>query len=143
MRMAYTPGTSGTKWSISAADLKFESLSNSILAPESLILDEITEPWSLRDWSVAKSTLSAQELALMTKTEALVDYPAVYYVERAFYQGNGAFMTTSSRLQGLPNEIELDLIAEKSFRPFTLTRLYRVDGLSAKSGDIQTVDSNE
>lgn len=119
-----------------------ESYSESRLSISSLVIDTYTIPWSLRDWVALSPSQAEPNLEMIFTEVGLGVHSAVYYVERLSYAGDGVFRPISPPLQELSRELELQLIDEKSFRPFTLTRLHRVKGFSPNSKRFKQLDSD-
>lgn len=120
-----------------------EQQSETVLSTGSLVLDTYTIPWTLRERVALPPSLAEPNLEMIfTKMEFGI-YSAIYYVERLSYAGGGAFQPISPSLVELTRELDLELIEEKSFRPFTLTRLHRVKGFSPNSKRFQQLDSDE
>ena len=112
-----------------------ESLSEETLREKSLIIDRFTVPWSLRGWVAMPPELASQNAALITTEVAYGRYPAIYFVERLYYSEEATFRPLSKSSEQLSARFESELIAEKSFRPFTLTRVWRlVRFLSPEAG---------
>lgn len=103
------------------------------LDASSLVIDTYTIPWALRDWVALSPSIAEPNLEIIFAEVGHGVHSAVYYVERLSYAGEGEFQPISPPLQELSSEVRLELISEKSFRPFTLTRLHRVTGFSPTS----------
>jgi hypothetical protein len=120
-----------------------ESLSASDLSSGSLVIDTYTIPWALRDWVALPPSLAEPNLEMIFSEVEYGVHSAVYYVERLSYAGEGEFQPISKPLKELSNELKLELVAEKSFRPFTLTRLHRVTGFSPASKRFKQTNSDD
>ncbi len=98
-----------------------EELSAREMAAGSLVLDRFTVPWMLRDWAATSpaSVWAGPEGWLQAQG------PNVYYVERLAYQ-DGRFRPLSEHGIRLRGQFDLERVAERSFRPFNLTRVYRL-----------------
>jgi hypothetical protein len=110
-----------------------EAHSGADLDASSLVIDTYTIPWALRDWVALSPSIAEPNLEIIFAEVGHGLHSAVYYVERLSYAGAGVFQPISPPLQEMSSEVRLELISEKSFRPFTLTRLHRVTGFSPTS----------
>lgn len=104
----------------------FESLDGETLRRSALVLDRFTVPWALRaiearhpEWATANAARIVQEVRRGK-------YPAVYFVERLHYTAEG-FAPLLPQAVELHQIFEMDLLAERSFRPFSLTRIYQLN----------------
>lgn len=98
-----------------------ETLSASELVAGSLVLDRFSVPWMLRDWAACSPSL------VWTGPEGWLEARGsnVYYVERLAYR-DGSFRPLSEVGSRLRGQFDLQMVAERSFRPFTLRRVYRL-----------------
>jgi hypothetical protein len=107
-----------------------ELLSENTIDSKSLVIDQFTASWALREWAVLEphvALLSAERIAAEIQSG---QYPAAYFVERMHYQDD-AFVPNYPVFAELHETFVMELIEERSFRPFELTRLYRLAGYRA------------
>lgn len=105
-----------------------ESLSGSRIGESAFVIDRFTVPWALRDYiAVAPEKAIGQEAVLVDKVRHGA-FDAIYYVERSHYDGE-TFVPDFGYGVRLRERFALSLVAERSFRPYTLTRVYRVKEL--------------
>lgn len=100
-------------------------LREEILESDSLIIDRFTVAWSLRDWVALRPHHALLSHGLIH--EGLRDgiYPEAYYIERVVYH-QGRFQPVIEDLGQMHERFPGELIAERSFRPLTKTRVYRI-----------------
>ncbi|WP_269524294.1 ArnT family glycosyltransferase [Coraliomargarita parva] len=110
--------------------LWLEDLSRGKIRKDSLVIDAFQIPWAYRDW-FCLSPGSARSLSYylvdMVKTG---EVSGIHYVER-LYLKNGNWVPDRPD-DTLGPGFELELMAERSFRPFMLTRVYRVVNIGEK-----------
>ncbi len=92
----------------------------------SLVVDRFTVPWSLRDWVAMPPHLALENASVIVNEVSSGRYPAIYLVERLEYRGEGEFTPTDPVFREIAKAFAMDLIDEKSFRPFTLTRVHQI-----------------
>lgn len=102
-----------------------KSLDGEILRSSALVLDRFTIPWSLRDVEARQPEWATKHTRRIVEEVRLGKYPAVYFVERSHYTGKG-FSPDLSQAVELHAIFEMELLAERSFRPFSLTRIYQL-----------------
>jgi 4-amino-4-deoxy-L-arabinose transferase-like glycosyltransferase len=102
-------------------------LSASEMEAGGLVVDYYRVPWSLREWEVVTPAVAAANRKTILGRMEDRSYPAVYAVQRLDFEG-GAFLDELPASAALLQSLEVELLDERSFRPFELTRLYRVLG---------------
>jgi hypothetical protein len=105
-------------WLVGLSEHKFQE--------RSLVVDRFTVPWSLRDWVAIPPHLALENASVIVNEVSSGRYPAIYLVERLEYRGEGEFTPTDPVFQEIAKAFAMDLIDEKSFRPFTLTRVHQI-----------------
>jgi len=103
-----------------------ESMDGETLRRSALVLDRFTIPWSLRDIEARHPEWATEHAGRIVEEVRLGKYPAVYFVERSHYTGKG-FSPSLAQAAELHEIFEMELVAERSFRPFSMTRIYRLD----------------
>ncbi|MGZ0707872.1 hypothetical protein ACWPKO_06005 [Coraliomargarita sp. W4R53] len=118
-----------------------EQISDSNLRQHTLVIDRFGVPWALREWTSVTPDFALARLGGMIEGVANGRYPAIYIVERLVYSGEGAFVSIDDDESEILNRFETTVVVEKSFRPFTLTRISQLVSLyphhadRPKSGD--------
>ncbi|MGB0743991.1 MAG: hypothetical protein ACPGSB_05640, partial [Opitutales bacterium] len=102
-----------------------EELSGDEIREHSIVLDRFTVPWSLRDWVAYSPVSFVEKPGLFLEEIRKGTHPAIFFVERLTYQ-NETFVPDYSYAVQLRNMFETELVDERSFRPFSLTRVHRV-----------------
>jgi hypothetical protein len=102
-----------------------EELSREQLNPKGLIIDRYTVTWGLIERTALAPALALSNADTLAQAFASGEYPAGYVVERMHYE-NGEFVANLDSISGLHEVFGMKLLAERSFRPFELTRLYRL-----------------
>lgn len=102
-----------------------ESLDGETLRDSALLLDRFTIPWSLRDVEARHPEWATKNAGRIVEEVRLGKYPAIYYVERLHYTAEGftPSLPQAAKMHGI---FEMELLAERSFRPFSLTRVYQL-----------------
>ena len=104
-----------------------ESLGEDRMAPKSLVIDQYTAPWALREWAALEPQVALLSSARIASELQSGKYPAAYVVERMHYEGSG-FVADNPLIAQLHKAFAMELVEARSFRPFELTRLYRLTG---------------
>jgi len=104
----------------------FESLGEDALRHSALVLDRFTLPWALRDVEARHPAWAVANAPRMVKEVRVGKYPAIYFVERLHYTGEG-FSPSQPHSEQMHEIFEMELLAERSFRPFSLTRIYQLN----------------
>ncbi len=102
-----------------------ESVSAAELDPYSLIIDEFTLPWALRRWAAVTPDYAMTRLAEWRAEPPFKRYPDLYVVDRMLatsMKDSQMNFDSSVDLEG----VALELVAERSFEPFTKTRISRI-----------------
>jgi hypothetical protein len=104
-----------------------EQLSDSTLIPGALIIDSIEVPWALREWTTVSPSYALEGLASIAPEMASGRHSAVYLVERLLYTGghNYEFVSWGEEESEILKRFSTKVVAERSFRPFTLTRVHQ------------------
>lgn len=105
-----------------------EACSRESFNPHALVIDRFTIPWSLRQWVSLTPQLALAHADMITNEVRYGRYPSIYYIERLAYAGGGEFRPLTAFSAELHSLYGMKLMAEKSFRPFTLTRVYLIEG---------------
>lgn len=100
-----------------------EQISDSILKEDALVIDRIEVPWALREWTTASPSYALARISSIAPAVANGRYPAIYLVERLVYSGDGEYVSFYEDERTILQSFKTQLVAEKSFRPFTLTRI--------------------
>jgi hypothetical protein len=103
-----------------------ERISTTSLQQDAFVIDRQTVPWALREWTAERPEYAMEHLGRITGEVARGRYPAIYLVERLIYKGGGKFQTLASAEAQILESVTAEVVAEKSFRPFTLTRVSRL-----------------
>jgi len=112
-----------------------EDLSRDSMAAHSLIIDQYTASWALREWSVLEPHVVLLHAERIRDEIVANKYPSVYFIERMHYDGT-KFVADYPVFEQLHQRFAMELLDERSFRPFELTRVYRLTGyLPAKLND--------
>ena len=106
-------------WLEAMSDLRFK--------PRSLIIDRVTIPWALREWVAIEPQVALLNVDGITRDVVSRKYPEVFLVERMHYD-RGEFVADFPAIVDLQKVFKMELVRERSFRPFELTRLYRLTG---------------
>jgi hypothetical protein len=104
-----------------------ESLGADRLPPKSLVIDQYTAAWTLREWAALEPGVALLSAARIAREIQTGKYPAAYVVERMHYEGRD-FVADDPRIAQLHQVFAMELVEARSFRPFELTRLYRLTG---------------
>jgi len=118
-----------------------ESVSAVELDPGSLIIDEFTLPWVLRRWAAVTPAYATTRLAEWQANPPFKRYPDLYVVDRMFatsMKGSQISFDSSVDLEG----VTLELVAERSFEPFTKTRISRIVWAQPDLGHSRAFDKN-
>ncbi|WPJ94172.1 hypothetical protein SH580_12085 [Coraliomargarita algicola] len=106
----------------------FEELAQEEFAPRSLYVDRYVVFWSLQDLSVVPIPRVLKRVPkVLTYLEREV-FDEIYVIRRAKYVAN-EFQSIDPEFDDLQQILNLELVAEKSFKPLQLTQVYRVQGL--------------
>jgi hypothetical protein len=113
-------------WMQSVADREFE--------PRCLVIDIYTIPWTIREVS-SLSPLQAYANAVRIDEDLQSGkFSAMYLIERREFtiEGNASHVLPSKFPAGV---FAVELMAEHSFQPFKLTRIYRVTGVDRAAAE--------
>lgn len=90
-----------------------------------LVLDHYSTPWAIKEQTVLRPFLAMRSLPWIQSRMADGRFPAVYFVERLRYQltEESVALQPSSVPEGV---FDLELLHERGFRPFYVTRVYKV-----------------
>lgn len=102
-----------------------ERIRTTSLQQDAFVIDRYTVPWALREWTAETPGYALDNLGRITGEVARGRYPAIYMVERLLYTEAGVFQTISGAEARILESFTTEVVAEKSFRPFTLTRVSR------------------
>jgi hypothetical protein len=102
-----------------------ESVSQHLLKQSSLVIDSNGVPWALREWTSVTPDLALTSMAQIARDVASGRFRAVYMIEHLVYTDAGEFIALGAEGEFLKNMDTL-VVAERSFRPFTLTRVSRL-----------------
>lgn len=102
-----------------------EQISATSFQQDAFVIDQHTVPWALREWTAETPDYALDHLGRITGEVARGRYPAIYLVERLLYAGGGDFLTIAGAEARILENVSTQVVAEKSFRPFTLTRVSR------------------
>lgn len=107
-----------------------EALSGTSLLNDSLIIDAYTINWSLRDWVALTPEHALSNAKLIQEQVETGKYVKAYYVERLAYE-NGSYIPVSPVGDRIAKVFRSKLVLERSFRPFTMMRIYELQFMSA------------
>ncbi|MFP4204012.1 MAG: hypothetical protein ACLFS4_06730 [Opitutales bacterium] len=110
-----------------------ERLSGREIRSQSLVIDRFTVPWALRDWPSRPPHQVAGKATELIRAVRMGRYPEVYFVERNHY-ADGRFVPHTPFAEELHDAFEMKRVAERSFRPFSLTRIYKIEASRASEG---------
>jgi len=102
-----------------------EELREAHLVPDSLIIDRFTLPWSLAEWVALRPEDAIKGRKVVRSNVLSGVHAGAYVVERNIYH-EGAFTPENSESDLIRELFETEVIAERSFRPLTMTRVYRI-----------------
>jgi len=109
-----------------------EALAEHRLGDDGLWVDRYLVPYAVRGTaSLSRETVLRYGPEVFEEVEAAI-YPAVYYVERLELEGT-EYQPASPLAVAMNERFEMRLEAERSFRPFTLTRVYQLTDLKKGS----------
>ena len=95
-------------------------------APRSLVVDQYKIAWLLEDWRCATYEQAFGNAERIKRELMIGKYPEMYIVDRREITLKGTAPVLSPSV--LPSGVfGLELIAEKSFKPYLSTRIYRVE----------------
>jgi len=103
------------------------AVSDATFKPRSLVVDRITVPWSLREWVAMEPQVALLNVQRITGEVVSKKYPEVLLVERMHYEDD-EFVADAQAIVDLQKVFKMELIDERSSRPFELTRIYRLTG---------------
>lgn len=101
-----------------------EQLSRESFEPSALVVDRFFPSWILLEKPALEPSTALLNSDRIREEVTAGKYPAVYLVERMTYQ-NGEFVPNLHEFEQLRQTWNGELLAERSFRPFELTRVYR------------------
>lgn len=111
-----------------------EQISGDQISAGAAVIDRFTVPWCLRNWLAYDMESALQNGSALFNGVWNGYYSGLYFVERLHYT-NGRFVADTVLAQAMEDRYELELVAERSFRPYALTRVYKI--LSFKAGSSQ------
>ncbi|MGZ0707697.1 hypothetical protein ACWPKO_05100 [Coraliomargarita sp. W4R53] len=103
-----------------------EALDASYMSEDTLIIDRFNIAWTLRERSALPPHAVWASGHEIEDGWQLGAYDEVFLVERSVVGSQGALQLTLPAVVGLKERYESELLAEKSFREGTLTRVYRL-----------------
>jgi len=98
---------------------------------ESLIIDSYTVQWALEERSALSPQVAWYSVQRLAEEVSKLKYTSVYLVERVSLRG-GEFKATDQDVAQFLRSSDSTLLAERSFRPLYLTRVYRLENLPSE-----------
>lgn len=111
-----------------------EQISGSVIRDQSIVLDRLTISWSLRDWVAYRPEQFLEKPGRFLASVRSGAHPAVFFVERLTYQGN-RFVPDFAYARQLQENFITEVVAEQSFRPFSMTRIHRIVRAASKADE--------